>query len=63
MGAAALFVHSVFIFHGFRRIIFGVIRNEVLKLHWMLNFIWVIDISGGLQFTAVLSTNTTSDGD
>ena len=52
MGAATLFLHNVSIFHGFRKIIY----YEVLKLHWILNFIWVIDISGwrrSLQFLSV----------
>ena len=53
MRAATLFVHKVYIFRGFRKNILG---NEVLKLHWTLNFIWEIDISGwlsSLQFFSV----------
>ena len=45
MGTATLFEHTMSIFCDFRKIILGVIKKEILKLHWILNFIRVIDIS------------------
>ena len=55
MGAATLFVHNVSVFHGFRKNIFGVLRNKVLERHWIFNFIQVIDISGWLSLLQFLS--------
>ena len=55
MRAANLFVLYMSSFCGFRKIILGVIENEVLKLHWILNFIRVIDISGWLSSLQFLS--------
>ena len=55
MDAATLFVHNVSVFHGFRKNIFGVLRNKVLERHWIFNFIQVIDISGWLSLLQFLS--------
>ena len=45
MGTATLSEHTMSIFRDFKKIILRVIKKEILKLHWILNFIWVIDIS------------------
>ena len=63
MGAATLFVHIVSILRGFRKIILGVIKKWSSEA--AMNFeIYPSDWHFRLtQFTAVLISNTASDGD
>ena len=55
MQAANLFVHNISSFRGYRKIILGVIRKWSSEVHWILNVIWVIDISGWLSTLQFLS--------
>ena len=56
MGTATLFVHYVSIFCGLKRIdLSSDLEIKFWKLHWILNFIWVIDISGWLSSGQFLS--------
>ena len=59
MGAATQFVHNMSILRGFRKIILGVINSAAL------NFEFYPSDSHfrPTQFTAVLISNTASDGD
>ena len=63
MGAATLFVHNVSIFRGFRKIILGVIKKWSSEAALNFEFYpsdWHFKPT---QFTAVLISNTASDGD
>ena len=55
MGAATLFVHNVSIFHGFTKIILGVIKKWSSEDALILYFILVIAISGWLSSLQFLS--------
>ena len=63
MGAATLFVHNVSIFHGFTKIILGVIKKW--SSEDALNFVFYTNDQHFrlTQFTAVLVSNSASDGD
>ena len=63
MRAANLFVHNISSFRGYRKIILGVIRK--ISSEAALNFeCYLSDWHFRLtQFTAVLISNTASDGD
>ena len=63
MRAANLFVHNISSFRGYRKIILGVIMK--LSSEAALNFeCYLSDLYFRLtQFTAVLISNTASDGD
>ena len=63
MGAATLFVHNVSILRGFRQIILGVIKKWSSEAALNFEFYssdWHFRL---IQFTAVLISNTASDGD
>ena len=63
MGAANLFVHDMFSIRGFRKIIFGVIKKWISEAALNFEFYpsdWYFSLT---QFTAVLISNTASDGD
>ena len=63
MGAATLFVHDVSIFRGIRKIILGVILKKSSEAALNFEFYlsdWHFRLT---QFTAVLISNTVSDGD
>ena len=63
MGAATLFVHNVSILRGFRKIILGVIKKWSSEAALNFKFYpsdWHFRLA---QFTAVLISNTASDGD
>ena len=63
MGAATLFMHNVYIFRGFIKIILGVIKKwsseAALSFEFHLND-WHFRLT---QFTAVLNSNIASDVD
>ena len=63
MGAVTLFVHNVSILRGFRKIILGVIKKWSSEAALNFEFYqsdWHFKLT---QFTAVLISNTASDGD